>query len=100
MVGFCITDNNVVEEASKKEIVRRYYNEKINYKMGLCDEDTYKKIKLLMNELNIDENYLDVVKSALKKNRPTVRKDPWRRLPHKVQKKPPVRGIRAGGFAF
>ena len=67
MVGFCISDNNIVEEASKKEIVRRYYNEMNNYKMGLCDEDTYKKIKLLMNELNIDEYYLDVIKPALKK---------------------------------
>ena len=67
MVGFCISDNDIVEEASKKEIVRRYYNERNNYKMGLCDEDTYKKIKLLMNELNIDEYYLDVIKPALKK---------------------------------
>ena len=67
MVGFCITNESVVEEASKKEIVRRYYNELNNYKMGLCDEDTYKKIKLLMNELKIDENYLDVIKPALEK---------------------------------
>lgn len=67
MVGFCISDNDVVEEASKKEIVRRYYNELNNYKMGLCDEDTYKKIKLLMNELNIDEQYLDVIKPAIDK---------------------------------
>ena len=67
MVGFCITNNEVVEEASKKEIVRRYYNEQNNYKIGLCDEDTYKKIKLLMNELNIDETYLDVIKPALEK---------------------------------
>jgi len=64
MIGFCITDNEV-EEASKKEIVRRYYNELNNYKMGLCDEETYKKIKNLMNKLNIDENILDVVKPAL-----------------------------------
>ena len=67
MVGFCITDEKIVEEASKKEIVRRYYNERNNYKLGLCDEDTYKKIKLLMNELQIDESYLDVIKPALKK---------------------------------
>ena len=67
MVGFCISNNDVVEDASKKEIVRRYYNEMNNYKMGLCDEDTYKRIKLLMNELNIDETYLDVVKPALEK---------------------------------
>ncbi|MBQ8131332.1 MAG: DUF1846 domain-containing protein [Bacilli bacterium] len=67
VVGFCISDNNVVEDAAKKEIVRRYYNERNNYKLGLCDEDTYKKIKLLMNELNIDEYYLDVIKPALEK---------------------------------
>ena len=67
MIGFCIIDNEVVEEASKKEIVRRYYNELNNYKMGLCDEDTYKKIKILMDKLNIDENILDVVKPALDK---------------------------------
>ena len=68
MVGFCISNNDVVEEASKKEIVRRYYNELMNYKLGLSDEDAYQKIKLLMNELNIDENYLDVTKSALEKS--------------------------------
>ena len=69
MIGFCITNNEVVEEASKKEIVRRYYNELNNYKMGFCDEDTIKKIKSLMNKLNIDENILDVVKPALDKKK-------------------------------
>ena len=67
MVGFCIKDNDVVEEASKKEIVRRYYNELNNYKMGNIDEDAPNKIKMLMNELNIDESYLDVIKPALDK---------------------------------
>ena len=68
MVGFCITNNEVVEEAAKKEIVRRYYNEKNNYKLGLCDEDTVNKVKLLMNELKIDEKYLEVIKPALDKS--------------------------------
>ena len=67
MIGFCITNNNIVEEASKKEIIRRYYSELNNYKMGICDEEVYKKIKLIMNKLNIDENILDVVKPALEK---------------------------------
>ena len=67
MVGYCITDQKVVEDACKKEIVRRYYAEMNHYKMGLCDEDTYKKIKLLMNELGITEEYLDVIKPALLK---------------------------------
>ena len=69
MVGFCITDESIVEEACKKEIVRRYYNELNKYKIGLCDQSTYKKIKLLMNELNIDEMYLDVIKPALDKKK-------------------------------
>ena len=67
MIGFCITNNNIVEEASKKEIIRRYYSELNNYKMGICDEEVYKKIKLIMDKLNIDENILDVVKPALEK---------------------------------
>ncbi len=68
MLGFCIKDNDIVEEASKKEIVRRYYSELTNYKKGLTDDDTCQKIKLLMNELNIDEKYLDVIKPALDKS--------------------------------
>jgi len=73
VIASCITDNKVVEEASIKEIVRRYYNEKNNYKLGLTEEDTYKRIKLIMNELGIDENYLDVIKPALdKKNKERV----------------------------
>ena len=69
MIGNCIKNNNVVEEASKKEIVRRYYHEMNNYKMGLTDEDSCKKIKLLMNELSIDEYYLDIIKPALEKSK-------------------------------
>ena len=69
MVGFCITNDKAVEEAAKKEVVRRYYNELNNYKLGFCEYDTVQKVKLLMNELNIDENYLKVVKAALEKSK-------------------------------
>ena len=71
MVGFCIKDNEIVENAAKKEIVRRYYREKIQYKLGLCEKETYEKIKLLMNELKIDNNYLEVIKPALEKKKKT-----------------------------
>jgi uncharacterized protein (UPF0371 family) len=67
MVGFCISDEKIVEDACKKELVRRYYNELNNYKLGKSDENTCEKIKLLMNELNIDVDYLDVIKPALAK---------------------------------
>ena len=66
MVGFCISDESVVEEAAKKEIVRRYFNELKNYKFGLSEYETVQKLILLMNELNIDENYLKVVPYAKK----------------------------------
>ncbi len=70
MIGFFITNNTIVEEASKREIIRRYYEELNNFKMGLCEEDTYKKIHNLMMKANIDEKMLDVVQSALdKKNK-------------------------------
>lgn len=67
MIGFCIIDNDIIEEASKKEIVRRYYEALNNYKMGLCDEDIYKKINYLMNKINININILEVINSALDK---------------------------------
>ena len=76
MVGFCIKNNDIVIDACKKEIVRRYYNELNNFKLGLSDDETVKKIKLLMNELSIDETYLDVIEPALKKgvevNKPVI----------------------------
>lgn len=68
MVGFAITNNKIVEDAAKKEIVRRYYNELKNYKLGKSEYDNVQKIKLLMNELNIDENYIEVIKVAKEKS--------------------------------
>jgi uncharacterized protein (UPF0371 family) len=67
MIGFCIINNDIIEEASKKEIIRRYYEELNNFKMGLCDEDTYKKINYLMNKIHINTNILGVIQPALDK---------------------------------
>ncbi len=69
MIGYCIKNKKVIDDAAKKEIVRRYYQEMNNYKKGLVDEDTPQRIKVLMNELDIDENYLDVVEPALLKSK-------------------------------
>ncbi|MBO5096639.1 MAG: DUF1846 domain-containing protein [Bacilli bacterium] len=67
MVGNCIVDNEIVENASKQEIVRRYYQEMVSFKTGLVDIDVPEKIKLLMNELNINEDIITPIKPALKK---------------------------------
>lgn len=63
-----IIDNNIVESAAKKEIVRRYYMEESNYKLGISDNESVQKIKLLLTELDIDTDYLKTVKPALKKS--------------------------------
>jgi len=68
MIKDCIIDNDIVEKEAKKEIVRRYYQEKINYKMGLVQNEVVDKIKILMNELNIDENIFETRKKALDKS--------------------------------
>ena len=67
MVAKAIINEEYVIEAAKKEIVRRYYNEKCNYKLGLSDEDAPKKVKMLMNELNLSEDILDTIKPAIDK---------------------------------
>ena len=54
MIGFCIDNDNVICEASKQEIIRRYYKALCDYKTGDENEDVYKRIKVLMNELEID----------------------------------------------
>ena len=69
VIASCIVDDEVVKEAAKKEIVRRYYQATNDYKLGLGNEDAVQKIKLLMNEIDIDENYLDVIKPALEKSK-------------------------------
>ncbi len=67
----CITNEEVVELAAKKEIVRRYYQERVNYKLGLTKYEVSERIKVLMNELNISNDLLETVEPALKKSRKT-----------------------------
>ena len=69
VLSSCIKNMDVIIEASKKEIVRRYYSEQANYKLGINDNEPVNKIKLLLNELQINENYLKVVKPALVKSK-------------------------------
>jgi len=67
MVGNCIIDDEIVSLAAKKEIVRRYFQEMNNYKMGLVDFEVPEKIKILMNELEISEDLITCRKAALEK---------------------------------
>ena len=54
MIGFCIDNDEDVCKASRQEIIRRYYKSLCDYKIGDAEEDVYKRIRILMNELKID----------------------------------------------
>ncbi len=53
MVGNCISDDVVCEEAGKAEIIRRYYIELCNIKKGRGTKDALYKLELLMKQAGI-----------------------------------------------
>ena len=68
-IGQCIFNNEIIQIAAKKEILRRYYKSLVDAKLGIEDEDVPKKIKLLINELNIDKSILPVIEEAKNKEK-------------------------------
>lgn len=60
-VGFGIIDDEVIKEASKQEIIRRYFKTSCEYKKGYVDNDTFQRIKLIMEELNLKQQDRKVV---------------------------------------
>ncbi|QQK08970.1 DUF1846 domain-containing protein [Miniphocaeibacter halophilus] len=71
MAGNCISDDKVCQEASKQEIIRRYYNALNELARGNCLESVVYKIELLMKPLNINVNDRPVVPAALKRAKET-----------------------------
>ncbi|AYE35774.1 DUF1846 domain-containing protein [Clostridium septicum] len=60
-VGYGIVDDEVVKEASKQEIIRRYFKTACEYKKGYVDKETADRAKLIMEELNLKESDRKVV---------------------------------------
>lgn len=52
-VGSGITDDEVVREASRQEIIRRNFITECDYKKGLIDEEVLNRMKLIMEELEL-----------------------------------------------
>lgn len=67
MAGFAIVDHELASRASKDEIIRRYYQTKVDLRNGKVSESALEKIKLLMQSLNINENERKCVLYAHKK---------------------------------
>lgn len=63
-VGFGITDDEVIREASKQEIIRRYFKTACEYKKGYVDKETLERVQLIMEELELKEEDRRVVTPA------------------------------------
>ena len=57
MVGFCISDDEVCQDASKNEIIRRYYTALNHLANGEGNDSEVSKIALLFKQANINSAY-------------------------------------------
>lgn len=64
MVGFCISDDEVCCDASKNEIIRRYFTALNRLATGEGTESEVNKIALLLKQLKIDTSYRRCVAAA------------------------------------
>ncbi|MEG0980509.1 MAG: DUF1846 domain-containing protein [Erysipelotrichaceae bacterium] len=57
MAGKCIVNDEVAIRASRDEIIRRYFQAQVDYKIGAIGEQTIEKIEIVMSQANtsIDE---------------------------------------------
>ena len=65
MAGFAITDDEACCNASKQEIIRRYYEARAAVRQGLSDGTDVTKIELLMKKSGIDTSDRRVIGAAL-----------------------------------
>lgn len=52
-VGFGITNDEIVKEASRQEVIRRCFTTECDFKKGLVDEEVLNRMKLIMEELEL-----------------------------------------------
>ncbi|MDO4500968.1 MAG: DUF1846 domain-containing protein [Erysipelotrichaceae bacterium] len=61
MVGNCICDDEACVEASKQEIVRRYYEALVDLRKDKIDESIIAKLELIMNKSQVSKEYRSIV---------------------------------------
>ncbi|MEA5026830.1 MAG: DUF1846 domain-containing protein [Erysipelotrichaceae bacterium] len=67
MVGFCIADDQAAIQASKDEIIRRYYHAMVDWRLGMIEESVTQKIRLVMNQAGVTPADRPAVAAALHK---------------------------------
>ena len=61
MVGYCISDDDACKEASKQEIIRRYYQGLIDYTKDKIDESTINKLENILTKSGASKDDRKVV---------------------------------------
>ncbi len=64
MAGHCICDDDACREASKQEIIRRYYTIQVGLSSGTCKENEVFKLELLMKQAGVTPDYRSVATYA------------------------------------
>ena len=67
MAGFCIADDEVCSNASRQEIIRRYFSTRTRYIQELCTIDEVQKQETVMKNAGISEEDRPCVVAARKK---------------------------------
>ncbi len=67
MIGFCISDDEVCCQASKDEIIRRFYDATNKMADGADNENEVSKIRLLFNQAKISTAFRRVTTAAYEK---------------------------------
>ena len=62
--GLAIVNDALTREASKQEVIRRYFRYRCEYVMGLTDRETVQRVELLIKDFNIDTDYRRVIEPA------------------------------------
>ena len=69
MIKQCITDDNIVRDAAKAEIIRRYYNALCDNKKGLGSKESAQRIEIMMNKLEASSKDRKVIEKALEREK-------------------------------
>jgi len=64
--GFAILDDDVTQEASKQELIRRYFRYRCEYVMGFTDRGTVQRVELFLKDFGLQPEDRSVVEPARK----------------------------------
>ena len=67
MAGFAIVDDEACQEASRMEILRRYYTGLVERAKGQCDDSVVRKLEIVMQQAGVTSDICPAVQASLDK---------------------------------